>query len=88
MKPRWQWIWLGAILFGYWLAWALYPAPGANYDWAAVGVSPEFVQKYLYHGFEAHWNKNSNFGNAFDLWFLICFRGRAGLRLTGAGILR
>jgi Uncharacterized conserved protein len=23
--PRWQWIALGAILTGYWLAWALYP---------------------------------------------------------------
>jgi heparan-alpha-glucosaminide N-acetyltransferase len=23
--PRWQWVALGAILFGYWLAWALYP---------------------------------------------------------------
>jgi predicted acyltransferase len=73
LKPRWQWIWLGAILFGYWLAWALYPAPGANYDWAAVGVSPDFVQKYLYHGFAAHWNKDSNLGNAFDVWFLNLF---------------
>ena len=27
-RPRWQWIATGAILFGYWLAWALYPAPG------------------------------------------------------------
>ena len=73
LKPRWQWIWLGVILFGYWLAWALYPAPGANYDWAAVGVSQEFVQKYQYHGFAAHWNKHSNFGNAFDVWFLNLF---------------
>jgi heparan-alpha-glucosaminide N-acetyltransferase len=73
LKPRWHWIWLGVILFGYWLAWALYPAPGANYDWTAVGVSPDFVQKYLYHGFAAHWNKNSNFGNAFDVWFLNLF---------------
>src|ERR1017187_8016352 len=27
-KPKWQWIALGAILTGYWLAWALYPVPG------------------------------------------------------------
>src|SRR3569833_1961384 len=73
LKPRWQWIWLGVILFGNWLAWALYPAPGAIYDWAAVGGSPDFVQKYLYHGFAAHWNKNSNLGNAFDVWFLNLF---------------
>ena len=52
--PRWQWMALGLLLFGYWLAWALYPAqvPG------------------IYSGFMAHWNKGNNFGNAFDVWFL------------------
>ena len=72
LKPRWQWIWLGVILFGYWLAWALYPAPGPNFDWAAVGVSPDW-HRYLYPGFAAHWNKNSNLGQAFDVWFLNLF---------------
>ncbi len=52
-KPRWQWLALAVILTGYWLAWALYPVPGA--------------------GFAAHWNKNANFGNAFDQWFLNLF---------------
>ena len=33
-----QWIAFGAILFGYWLAWALYPLPGPNFNYAAVGV--------------------------------------------------
>ena len=28
--PRWQWIALGVLLFGYWLAWALYPAQPAD----------------------------------------------------------
>ena len=34
--PRWQWWALGAILTGYWLAWALYPAatPGFTAHWA------------------------------------------------------
>lgn len=34
--PKWQWWALGAILFGYWLAWALYPAasPGFAAHWA------------------------------------------------------
>ena len=67
-RPRWQWTALGAILFGYWLAWALYPAPGANFDWAAVGVPANWP--YNFHGFAAHWNKNSNLGQAFDVWFL------------------
>ena len=55
--PRWQWIALGAILAGYWLAWALYP-----------GVGPG-----AYTGFAAHWNKQFNLGNAFDQWFLNLF---------------
>lgn len=69
-RPRWQWIAFSAILVGYWLAWALYPAPGPGFDWAAVGVTPDFYQQHLFHGFAAHWNKNSNLGQAFDLWFL------------------
>lgn len=70
-KPRWQWIALGVILFGYWLAWALYPAPGPDFDYAAVGVSADWPNHYT--GFAAHWNKNSNLGNAFDQWFLNLF---------------
>ena len=68
-RPRWQWISLGAILFSYWLAWALYPTPGPGFDWAAVGVPPEW-HNHLLTGFAAHWNKNSNLVQAFDVWFL------------------
>src|SRR5215475_14579336 len=32
-KEKWIWISLGAILFGYWLAWALYPVAGPAFDW-------------------------------------------------------
>ncbi len=71
-RPRWQWIALGSILFGYWLAWALYPAPGANFNYAAVGVPADWKGQ-IYTGFAAHWNKNSNLGNAFDVWFLNLF---------------
>ena len=70
--PRWQWIAFGGILSGYWLAWALYPGPGANFDWPSVGVPADWHQHY-YTGFAAHWNKNSNLGQAFDLWFLNLF---------------
>jgi len=71
-RPRWQWIAFATILFSYWLAWAIYPAPGPNFDWAAVGVAPDF-QSHLFTGFAAHWNKNSNLGQAFDVWFLNLF---------------
>ncbi len=72
-STRWQWGTFAAILFGYWLAWALYPAPGANFDYAAVGVSPHWSQAHNFTGFASHWNKNSNLGNAFDQWFLNLF---------------
>jgi predicted acyltransferase len=70
-KPRWQWIILGAILFGYWLAWALYPAPGPNFNWEAVGVPHNWPHNFT--GFASHWNKNSNFGTWVDQWFLNLF---------------
>jgi len=70
-KERWLWISLGAILFGYWLAWALYPAAGGGFNWQAVGVPPDWTHHYT--GFMAHWNKNANLGNAFDQWFLNLF---------------
>ncbi len=69
VRPRWQWTAFGVILFGYWLAWALYPAPGVTFPYASVGVPPEWHQ-HLLQGFSSHWNKNSNLGQAFDVWFL------------------
>src|SRR3954452_20333091 len=70
-SPRWQWGSFGVILLGYWLAWALYPAPGPHFDYAAVGVPADWHHNFS--GFASHWNKNSNLGNAFDQWFLILF---------------
>ncbi|HEX4167463.1 MAG TPA: DUF5009 domain-containing protein [Bryobacteraceae bacterium] len=70
-SPRWQWTAFGVILAGYWLAWALYPAPGANFNYPAVDVPQNWPHHFT--GFAAHWNKNSNLGNAFDQWFLNLF---------------
>jgi heparan-alpha-glucosaminide N-acetyltransferase len=67
---KWQWGALAAVLTGYWLAWALYPLPGPNFNWQAVFVPPDW---HHYTGFAAHWDKNSNLGNAFDQWFLNLF---------------
>jgi len=72
VRPRWQWTAFGMILFSYWLAWALYPLPPADFNYAAVGVPADWHQ-HLLHGFSAHWNKNSNLGQAFDVWFLNLF---------------
>jgi heparan-alpha-glucosaminide N-acetyltransferase len=69
--PRWQWAALGVILTGYWLAWALYPVAGPDFDYQAVGVPANWAHHYT--GFAAHWNKNANLGSAFDQWFLNLF---------------
>ena len=61
----------GLILFVYWLAFVLYPAPGPNFDYSAVGVPADWPEHYT--GLMAHFNKNSNLAWAFDTWFLNLF---------------
>jgi predicted acyltransferase len=60
-----------AILVGFWAAFALYPAPPADFNYAAVGVPEGWPHRYT--GFLAHFNKNSNLSWAFDTWFLNLF---------------
>jgi predicted acyltransferase len=62
---------LVVILLGYWLAFALYPLPGAGFDYAAAGVPANW--EHNFQGFAAHWNKNTNLAWAFDRWFLNLF---------------
>jgi predicted acyltransferase len=69
-RPGW-WIALAVIVVGYWAAFALYPLPGPDFDYHAVGVPADWP--YHYAGFAAHWNKNSNLAWAFDTWFLNLF---------------
>jgi len=71
------WIALGVILASYWLAFALYPAPGPNFDYAQAGVSPSWLKEYGVSGFAAHWQKNSHLAWAFDTWFLNLFPRQA-----------
>jgi predicted acyltransferase len=70
-SAKFQWTALGLILFGYWLAWALYPPPGPAFDSNAVGVPANWPHNFS--GFASHWNKNSNLGTALDQWFLNLF---------------
>ena len=39
--PATQWSALVLVLVGYWLAFALYPLPGADFDWSRAGVRPD-----------------------------------------------
>jgi predicted acyltransferase len=70
---RMWWVAVGLILISYWLVFALYPVPGPNFDYAAVGVGPEWLRLHGLQGFAAHWQKNSNAAAAFDRWFLNLF---------------
>jgi predicted acyltransferase len=70
-KQRTQIIALVLILVGYWAAFALYPLPGAGFDYTAAGVTQNWGHNFT--GFAAHWNKNTNFAWAFDKWFLNLF---------------
>jgi predicted acyltransferase len=64
---------IGGILVGYWLLFALWPLPGPDFDYAAVGVSAKDRADVLLPGFFAHWDKNANFAAWFDRWFLNLF---------------
>lgn len=68
-----QWLALAVLLGGYWLAFALYPLPSANFDYAQVGVTKTWLEQYGVPGFTAHWQKNSNLAWAFDRWWLNLF---------------
>ena len=85
--PKWAWAALGVILSGYWLAWALYPLPGAGFDWQSVGVSAAWNAQHNFTGFAAHWNKNYNLGNRFDQWFLNLFPREDAFLYNSGGYL-
>jgi predicted acyltransferase len=78
-----QWIVLGSVLIGCWLAFALYPVPGPDFDYARVGVPPDWA--YHATGLAAHWNKNSNLAWAFDTWFLNLFPREREFLFNGGG---
>ena len=82
---RTQLIALGVILGGYWLAWALYPLPGPEFDYAAIRASADWPHHA--EGFAAHWNKHLNIGSAFDRWFLNLFPRPSSYVINGGGYL-
>jgi predicted acyltransferase len=83
--PREQWIAFAAILVGYWAAFALYPLPAADFAYAKVGVSPDWLRQHGLAGFAAHWNKNSNLAAAFDAWFLNLFPRKRPFAFNSGG---
>jgi predicted acyltransferase len=70
-RPRTQWVAAGALLVATWLAFVLYPLPPAGFDTALLGVPADWPHHL--NGFAAHWDKNTNFANRADQWFLNLF---------------
>lgn len=71
------------ILIGYWAAFALYPLPDANFDYANAGAIKDWEHNLT--GFAAHWNKNTNLAWAFDRWFLNLFPREEPFLYNGGG---
>ena len=71
------------LLVGFWAAFVLYPLPGPDFSYPAVGVPADWP--HLYTGFLAHFNKNSNLSWAFDVWFLNLFPREKPFLYNGGG---
>ncbi|HAV64011.1 MAG TPA: DUF5009 domain-containing protein [Verrucomicrobiales bacterium] len=80
---RVQWAALAFILVGYWLAFALYPLPGPDFDWSKAGVAADW--SHHANGFAAHWNKNTNLAWAFDNWWMNLFPRETAFQYNGGG---
>jgi predicted acyltransferase len=74
---------IAAILVGYTLLFAAYPAPGPDFDYASVRRPSENWQPLT--GWFAHWEKNTNAAHAFDVWFLNLFPRTQPFRFNEGG---
>lgn len=83
INTRAVWVALIVVLAGYWLAFVLYPAPGTDFSYTAVGVPANWPEHY--RGLMAHFNKNSNLAWAFDTWFLNLFPREKPFLFNGGG---
>ncbi len=82
-RPRWvQGAAAGVILLGYWLFFALYPLPPADFDFSSVGVGENW--QHL-EGFAQHWDKGTNPAAKFDTWFLNLFPRPNEFKFEGSG---
>ncbi|HZN57676.1 MAG TPA: DUF5009 domain-containing protein [Planctomycetota bacterium] len=81
-RPRTQALAAIGILVAYWAAFALTPLPESGFDYATVGVPPDW--QHL-GGFAAHWDKNTNLAHYFDTWFLNLFPREKPFAYNGGG---
>ena len=73
-----------AVLAGYWGYFYTFPLPGPDFDYATVGVGPNWPHL---EGIAAHWDKNTNAAASFDQWFLNLFPRAKEFVYNGGGYL-
>ncbi len=84
-RPAWvQWSAAFGILIGYWALFYFYPLPPEGFDYASVGVGPDWPHL---SGWAAHWDKNTNAAHYFDVWFLNLFPRATPFLYNGGGYL-
>ena len=71
------------ILVGYWAAFALYPLPGPDFNFAAIHMSKSWPPELT--GFAQHWAKNTNLAWRVDQWFLNLFPRSDPFVFNGGG---
>lgn len=83
LPVRGQWLAFTTIVVGWWAAFAFYPLPAGDFDYAKVGVPTDWPLHYA--GLAAHWNKNSNLAWAFDTWWMNLFPRPEVWKFHGGG---
>ena len=83
--PRWQWTALGVDSVRLLAGVGALPGAGPGFQLPGGGRSAGLAASLP--GFAAHWNKNSNLGNAFDQWFLNLFPRTQPFVDNGGGYL-
>jgi predicted acyltransferase len=76
---------LAAILGGYWAYFAYSPLPAADFDYSTVGLASGPWP--WTSGLFAHWGKNTNAAQWFDVWFLNLFPRKTPWQFNGGGYL-
>jgi predicted acyltransferase len=85
VRPAWQLAAAGLVLGLYWLLFALWPLPPADFDYSSVGVKPEWAQQHQLAGFAGHWNKNTNPAHAADALLLNLFPAEKPFEYNSGG---
>ena len=83
LGTRWLIATVLVILGLVWGAFAAFPLPTSEFDYAAVGVPSAW--SHHADGFGAHWNKNSNLAWAFDTWWMNQFPREKPFLFSGGG---